>query len=196
MWVIVGQLLAFDYGVCTQSEIAVRPRRRLNQLCFACQAKTLTSLIIDWIFAPQPIGKRRPTSTMQPKNILYAEDDPNDVVIFKMAFKRATLQHSLYVVENGEAAIDWLSGKGNYSDRKNHPVPDVLILDLKMPKKSGFDVLDWARRQKEFADTTIFILSSSDEPSDVKRAYALGATTYFVKSASYSDVIQYLRLLP
>jgi len=136
------------------------------------------------------------TNAMRSKNMLYAEDDPNDVVIFKIAFKRATLPHSLYTVSDGQEAIDWLNGKGTYADREKYPFPDVLILDLKMPRKTGFDVLEWARGQKEFAKLAIFVLSSSDEPSDVKRAYALGATTYFVKSVSCFDVIQYLRLLP
>ena len=138
------------------------------------------------------MGRRRDAV----KNILYAEDDPNDVVIFRMAFERATLPHSLYIVDDGQAAIDWLSGNGNYSDRERHPCPDVLILDLKMPKKSGFDVLEWCRGRKQFEEMCIVILSSSDESADVKKAYALGVTTYFVKSFSYSEVIQYLRLLP
>lgn len=133
---------------------------------------------------------------MQRKNILYAEDDPNDVTIFKLAFKRATLPHSLYTVHDGEMAINWLNGDEEYHDREKHPLPDVLILDLKMPKRTGFEVLDWCRRQKQFDSLPIVVLSSSDEPGDVKRAYELGATTYFVKSVSYADVIQYLRLLP
>lgn len=130
------------------------------------------------------------------KSILYAEDDPNDVIIFKMAFKRAILPHSLSIVDDGQEAIDWLGGEGKYSDREKYPLPDVLILDLKMPKKTGFDVLEWCRRHKEFEELHILVLSSSDDPGDVKKAYALGAKTFFVKSASYSDVIQYLRLLP
>lgn len=131
---------------------------------------------------------------MHSKNILYAEDDPNDVVIFQMAFRRATLPHELHIVEDGQMAIDWLSGKGKYADREEFPVPDILILDLKMPKKTGFDVLEWARKNPEFEILPAVVLSSSDDPGDVKRAYNLGATTYFVKSASYQEVIQYLRL--
>ena len=157
--------------------------------------KSLTLCRLLGIF-PEKNGKTQHREAMQCKNILYAEDDPNDVVIFKMAFKRATLPHSLYIVDDGQAAIDWLSGQGIYGDRENHPLPDVLILDLKMPRKSGFDVLEWCRGHKEFEKLRIFVLSSSDEPSDVKKAYALGVKTYFVKSATYSDVIQYLRLLP
>jgi CheY-like chemotaxis protein len=129
------------------------------------------------------------------KNILYAEDDPNDVVIFRMAFKRATLPHQVFFVDDGQAAIDWLGGHGMYADREKYPQPNIVIVDLKMPKKTGFDVLEWARNQKEFEKLPLIVLSSSDDPGDVARAYQLGATTYFTKSHSYQDVIQYLRLV-
>jgi DNA-binding response OmpR family regulator len=127
------------------------------------------------------------------QTILYAEDQADDAIIFKMAFKRATLPQRIFIVDDGQAAIDWLSGKGQYGDRDKHPLPDILILDLKMPKKSGFDVLQWVRAQDQFQTLPVIILSSSDYESDVQKAYSLGATTYFVKSASYQDVIQYLR---
>lgn len=133
---------------------------------------------------------------MRAKNILYAEDDPDDVVIFKMVFKRATLPQLLRCVEDGERAIAWLSGEGEFANREQYPLPDILILDLKMPKKTGFEVLEWARKTREFERLPVIILSSSDDPRDVKRAYDLGATTYFVKSAAFQDVIQYLRLIP
>lgn len=129
------------------------------------------------------------------KKILYAEDDPNDVVIFKMGAKRAALPHELYVVDDGEAAISWLAGKGKFEDRTHFPMPDVLILDLKMPRKTGFDVLRWVRTNPALAKMPVIILSSSDEPGDVKRATAMGATTYFVKSASFKELMQYLARL-
>jgi DNA-binding response OmpR family regulator len=125
---------------------------------------------------------------------LYAEDDPNDVLIFAMAFKRATLPHELFVIDDGQAAINWLEGNGKFQDRGKFPMPDVLIVDLKMPRKSGFDVLAWVRSKPELEKMPVIILSSSDDPGDVKRAYSLGATTYFVKSAAFQELIQYLRL--
>lgn len=128
------------------------------------------------------------------KKILYAEDDPNDVVIFKMGVKRAALSHEVYIVDDDEAAINWLAGKGKFQDRTQFPIPDVLILDLKMPRKTGFDVLQWVRANPTFSKMPVIILSSSDEPADLKRATALGATTYFVKSASFKELIQYLRV--
>ena len=126
--------------------------------------------------------------------ILVAEDDPNDALIFKTMFRRATLPHSLHIVENGQQAIDWLSGKDDYANRAKYPVPDRVLLDLKMPVKTGFEALEWIRNQKTFRDLPVIILSSSDDEKDVKRAYQLGATTYFVKSPQLQDVIQYLRL--
>jgi CheY-like chemotaxis protein len=128
------------------------------------------------------------------KTILYAEDDPNDLIIFKMRFNRATLPHTLNVVEDGQSAIDWLMGKGKFADREKFPMPNLLIVDLKMPKKSGFDVLEWVRSKPEFDSISVIVLSSSDDPGDVKRAYQLGATSYFVKSVSFEELIHYLRV--
>jgi CheY-like chemotaxis protein len=128
------------------------------------------------------------------KTILYAEDDPNDVMIFRMRFNRATLPHSLNVVEDGQGAIDWLTGKGKFADREKFPIPNLLILDLKMPRKTGFDVLEWVRSKPEFESLRVIILSSLDDPGDVKRAYRLGATSYFVKSVSFEELLHYLRV--
>ena len=132
---------------------------------------------------------------MAGKIILYAEDNPDDVLIFQRVFRKATLPHTLYCVDDGEAAIEWLTGGGLYSDRQRYPVPDILLLDLKMPRKGGMEVLEWVRGSEKFKVIPVLILSSSDDPTDVKRAYSLGATTYFVKSAASQDVVQYLRLL-
>lgn len=131
---------------------------------------------------------------MRAKNILLAEDNADDALIFSMMFKRATLPHALYTVEDGQQAIDWLNGTGAYGDREKFPMPQILLLDLKMPVKTGFEVLEWLRGQKQFQELPVIILSSSDDNMDVKRAYQLGVTTYFVKSPHLQDVIQYLRL--
>ncbi len=127
------------------------------------------------------------------KNILYADDDPNDVLMFKMALKRATLPYTLATVEDGQQAMEWLTGKGAYADRQQFPLPELLILDLKMPKMNGFEVLEWVRSQTGLKTLPVIILSSSDDPGDVKRAYSLGATTYFVKTATFQEVTHYLR---
>jgi CheY-like chemotaxis protein len=130
------------------------------------------------------------------KNILYAEDNPDDVVIFKIAFRRAGLSASLKCVDDGEDAIAWLKGEGIYADREHYPLPDVLMLDLKMPKKSGFDVLQWLQNPDSRQSLRAIVLSSSDDPRDIERAAQLGATKYFKKTATCQEVIQYLKSFP
>lgn len=129
------------------------------------------------------------------KTILLAEDDSNDALIFQIAFRRATLPHKLHIVHDGQEAMDWLNGKEDYGDRQKFPRPDVVITDLKMPRKGGFDLLRWMQSEKEFQEILAVVLSSSNDPGDVEKAYQLGAATYFVKSVAFQDVISYLRLL-
>lgn len=130
---------------------------------------------------------------MHPKIILLAEDNPDDAFIFKMMFDRASLPQTLFRVENGQQAIEWLEGKDQYADRNQFPLPALLMLDLKMPIKGGFEVLEWLLAQPELKSLPAIILSSSDDSRDVKRAEQLGVTDYFVKSPRLEDVIQYLR---
>ena len=130
---------------------------------------------------------------MQSQAILVAEDNPDDALIFTRMFKRATLPHSLHIVDDGQKVIDWLAGKEGFSDRTKHPLPDRVLLDLKMPIKNGFEALEWIRSQKTFDQLPVIILSSSDDPKDLKRAFELGATKYFVKSPRLQDVIEHLR---
>jgi CheY-like chemotaxis protein len=132
---------------------------------------------------------------MHSKIILVAEDNPDDALIFTMMFKRAMLPHRLYMVEDGQQVIDWLAGSNDYSDRTKHPLPDTVLLDIKMPVKSGFEALEWIREQGAYRDLPVVILSSSDDQKDITRAHQLGATTYFVKSPTLQDVMQYLRMI-
>ena len=130
---------------------------------------------------------------MPSENILVAEDNPDDASIFKLMYKRAMLPHALHFVEDGQQVIDWLSGADGYSDRAKYPIPDRVLLDLKMPVKDGFEALEWIRGEKAFKNLPVIVLSSSDDQRDIKRAYELGATTYFVKSPQLKDVLQYLK---
>jgi CheY-like chemotaxis protein len=131
----------------------------------------------------------------QPKVILLAEDNSDDAYIFQRMFRRAKLPHLLHTVEDGQGVIDWLSGAGEYADRTRFPLPDILLLDLKMPIRTGFEVLEWLQRQKGLQELPVIILSSSDEKRDMERADKLGAKNYFVKSPDLADVLQYLHAL-
>jgi CheY-like chemotaxis protein len=131
-------------------------------------------------------------SKMSASVILAAEDNPDDALILQMMFSKAGWQHSLHIVEDGQQMIDWLSGNAPYSDRTKYPLPDYILLDIKMPVKTGFEALEWIRSQKAFYELPVLMLSSSDDPKDKKRAEELGATTFFVKSPRLKDVLEYL----
>jgi CheY-like chemotaxis protein len=122
------------------------------------------------------------------KFILLAEDDANDVLLLERAFEKAGLKPSLRVVNDGEQAIGYLSGRGIYADRKKFPLPFLLLLDLKMPGTNGFEVLQWLRQEPDFKRLLIVVLTSSNLQSDVDRAYDLGANSYLVKPVSFDEM--------
>jgi CheY-like chemotaxis protein len=113
--------------------------------------------------------------------ILLVEDNSDDVLLFRRALSKARRPHPLYVVHDGQAAIDYLSGAGEYIDRNLYPLPDLIMLDLKMPRVGGFEVLKWIRGDGAARLIPIVILSSSALADDVNRAYELGANSYMVK---------------
>jgi len=113
--------------------------------------------------------------------LLLVEDNEDDVFLMKRALKGARVVNPLLVVEDGQEAVDYLSGAGKFADRDQYPLPAVVFLDLKLPLISGHDVLAWIRRQRELESLVVIVLTSSNEPSDLNRCYALGANSYVVK---------------
>jgi CheY-like chemotaxis protein len=123
------------------------------------------------------------------KAILVAEDSREDQFILKRAFAKAGVTTPIIFVHDGQEAIDYLS-----SDER--PCPRVMLLDLKMPKLDGFDVLRWLQQQDGLRRLIVTILSSSDHDKDVNRAYDLGANSYVVKpssAAGYDDIAEKVR---
>ena len=130
------------------------------------------------------------------KAILVADDSAEDAYILKRAFERAGMEAPIQFVRDGQELIDYLSGTHEFSDRKSHPMPRVVLLDLKMPKMDGFDVLRWLQKQPELRRLVVTVLSSSDETKDVNLAYDLGANSYVVKPGSltgYTNIVEKLR---
>jgi CheY-like chemotaxis protein len=115
--------------------------------------------------------------------ILLVEDNADDVFLFTRALGKARRPHPLHVVTNGREAIDYLSGAGKYGDRNAFPLPDLIMLDLKMPLVSGFEVLRWIRGDGMARLIPVIVLSSSALTEDVNRAYTFGANAYMVKPA-------------
>jgi CheY-like chemotaxis protein len=113
--------------------------------------------------------------------ILLAEDNEDDVFIFRRAFQQAGLKHPLHVVSDGQEAVDYLAGVGKFADRARHPLPFLALLDLKLPFRNGLEVLGWIRSRPELRGLEVVVLTSSAEPRDLASARQLGARFYLVK---------------
>jgi len=116
-----------------------------------------------------------------PKNVLVADDSGDDFVLIRQAFRRAGLPHKLDQVLDGEQALAYLMGEPPFSDRKQFPFPDLMLLDVMMPRATGFDVLSFLRERPDVPVPLIVILSGSVLPEDSKKALELGAKEYFTK---------------
>jgi CheY-like chemotaxis protein len=125
--------------------------------------------------------------------ILLAEDDPNDTLLIKRAFQKASLGDVLKTVADGEQAIEYLRGTNAYSDRAHYPLPFLVLLDLKMPCTDGFEVLQWIRSQPDFKRLLVVVLTSSNLQADVDRAYELGANSYLVKPVEFSQMVNMIQ---
>lgn len=124
--------------------------------------------------------------------ILWAEDDENDVLLFRRAFEKAGLPHRLIDVSDGREAVDYLAGEPPHDDRTRFPLPDLLVLDLKMPRLGGFEVLAWIQERPEFKRLPAVVMSSSNQERDIQRARGLGAADYFVKPCGPSALVELL----
>jgi len=125
--------------------------------------------------------------------ILHVEDDPNDVLLVDLAFRKAGLPVSLTVVHDGDQAIEYLSGQGRYLDRLVYPIPAIVLLDLKLPRRSGLEVLAWVRGREDLRRMLVVMLTSSNQPTDVNRAYDLGANSYLVKPSALEQLVNMIR---
>ncbi len=120
--------------------------------------------------------------------ILLVEDNEDDVFLFKRALKGTGILNPIFVADNGQIAIDYLSGVGQFADRAKYPIPAAIFLDLKLPIKSGFAVLGWVREQERLRLIPLVVLSSSSEPTDRNEAMRLGAHAYQVKPPTPSKL--------
>jgi CheY-like chemotaxis protein len=131
----------------------------------------------------------------QPGSILLVEDDDNDVVLIQRAMRKANIANEVHVVRDGERAIEYLKGTGAYADRATSPLPMVMLLDLKLPRRSGHEVLQWVRSQPALKRLPVVVLTSSRESIDVNKAYDLGANSYLVKPVTFDGLIELVSTL-
>jgi CheY-like chemotaxis protein len=124
---------------------------------------------------------------MAPKTILIADDEPDDIAMMRRVFQRAKIINPLQAVRDGREAIAYLAGEGIYSDRKSHPFPILLFLDLKMPNKSGLDVLEWIQAHNVHPLLGIIVFTAGNKVTEIKEAYQLGAHSFLVKPLVIED---------
>ena len=127
---------------------------------------------------------------MDRKLILIAEDQENDILLMWRAFQKANVTNPLCFVRDGKEVLAYFKGEGQFANRAEYPLPDLLLLDLKMPCMDGFQVLEWVRKQPELQTLRIVVLTSSCDMRDVNEAFRLGANAFLVKPVNIAEFIE------
>jgi CheY-like chemotaxis protein len=127
--------------------------------------------------------------------ILHVEDDPNDVMLIARAFRKIGATTQLQVLNDGEQALHYLSGANSFSDRDKFPLPALILLDLKLPRKSGIEVLEWIRLQPGLKRIPVVMLTSSKQTVDIAKAYDLGVNAYLVKPVNFDGLLDMVKTL-
>lgn len=125
--------------------------------------------------------------------ILLVEDNKMDVALTLDAFREAHLANKIQVAHNGEEALQYLLGEGEFADRKNYPLPSIVLLDLKMPGIDGFEVLRKIKTTDEIKRIPVIILTSSKEEGDKALSYDCGANSYLVKPVSFDGFLEVIK---
>jgi len=132
---------------------------------------------------------------MQELDILIADDNPDDVFLLREAFRKAGVPHGLQDARDGIEALMYLKGENGYADRDRYPFPDVLLLDLNMPRMNGFELLEWIRQDERCRRLVVYVLTASPREADVRRAYELGVNNYVIKPGRLSDLVAFAHAL-
>ncbi|HUS34274.1 MAG TPA: response regulator [Verrucomicrobiae bacterium] len=127
--------------------------------------------------------------------ILLVDDNPHDVILIRLAFRKVGIIDAIHLVKNGNEAMHYIAGDEKYADRRLYPPPTLVLLDLKMPGANGFEVLKWIRSHEAFADLVVVVMSGSRDDSDIQRAYELGANSYLIKPSKFEDLVRMMESL-
>lgn len=129
------------------------------------------------------------------ETILAVEDEDDDVALLKRAFRKTGVVNPVRFLNDGEQAVSYLGGEGQFADRETYPLPSLILLDLKLPRKSGLEVLAWVREQPALRRIPVVVLTSSRQNVDLERAYDLGVNSYLVKPVAFEDLLEMIRVL-
>jgi len=126
----------------------------------------------------------------KPVTVLHVDDDPNDTALLQVAFAKADVDFEIHNVGDGDQVMDYLAGAGEYADRARYRLPGLVLLDLKMPRVEGLEVLKWIREQSSLRSLRVVILTTSELYRDVNTAYQLGANSYLVKPIEFEQFVR------
>lgn len=118
-------------------------------------------------------------------NILIVEDLRDDIELILRVLNKSKMGSEIYIVRDGQEALDYMYRRGKYEDRRKAPVPDLILLDVKLPKVSGLEVLRQLKSDQNFKRIPVVILTVSQREEDINSSYDLGANSYVVKSVSF-----------
>lgn len=127
--------------------------------------------------------------------ILLVEDNDDDAYLIRRALEQANTVNPVRVVHDGEEAVAYLKGEPPYEDREVYPLPELLLLDLKMPRMDGFEVLRWLRQQPELRELRVTVLTSSADVRDANAAFALGANSFLIKPTDFICFAEFAQAL-
>ena len=132
-------------------------------------------------------------ATPRPVTVLHVDDDPDDTTLLQVACARADVNFDLQNIGDGEQVIQYLSGAGKYADRTLYRFPGLVLLDLKMPRVEGLEILKWIRDQPALKHLPVVVLSGSELQEDIRKAYDVGANSYLVKPPSLNSLINLVK---
>jgi CheY-like chemotaxis protein len=124
------------------------------------------------------------------KPVLLVEDNDDDIFFMRRAFRNASIANPMVVMQDGQSAIDYLGGQGPFANRTEHPLPGLVLLDIKLPLRTGFEVLHWIRTNQLLRPLVVVVLTTSSETIDIDAAYRLGANSYLVKPPSPGTLLE------
>jgi len=125
--------------------------------------------------------------------LLHIDDDPNDTELFQAAARKANAQFSIHNVSDADQAMAYLSGRGIYANRQLYPLPVLILLDLKMPRATGFEVLQWIRNHRHVGNLPVVVFSGSELQDDIQHAYAVGADSYLIKPLGFNALVDLVK---
>jgi two-component system, response regulator len=132
---------------------------------------------------------------MEEKVILLVEDNPDDVVLTRMALEKSRIVNKLVVATDGEEALEYLFGQGKYADRDSWQLPEVVLLDLKLPRVDGLEVLKQIRANPATSLLPVVILTSSSEDRDMIKSYKLGCNSFIIKPVDFNQFVNAVQQL-